>query len=337
MSRRRPVVMATVTPATCDEATLTQWRRAGMKAVRINSAHADGDMLRRMVTVIRGVDPSIAILMDTKGPEVRTTECAEPITMQTGQRVRLADTPDRPTAPRIISVNVAGLLRHLQPGMEVAFDDGEIRAIVHETSDTDCTLEVTQGGVLGSRKTVNIPALDLTMLPAVSERDRRALQAGLEAGIDMVAHSFVRDSADIAAVRSILADSPIELIAKIECGSAVRHLDEIARAADGLLVARGDLGVEIGYENVPSVQRRALRICTSMSKRAMVATQFLQSMTTHTQPTRAEIEGIYSTLEQGADTLLLCGETATGQHPTECIRQMRRVMDTYESDHGTSV
>lgn len=320
-------IMATVADSRCDREFVGRLHALGMEGVRINSAHVDPDTIRRMVTTIREVSPSICILIDTKGPEIRTTaiEGSEPHSLPEGRIIRLRSGVG-PTTAECVSVMVDGLERYATEGCRILLDDGEIELTAESVDADGVTARVTKGGLLDSRKTLNIPGTEIPPLPAVSDRDRLSLRAAVEAGVDIVAHSFVRSAADVEAVRSVLAGSSVKLFAKIECREGVGNLQEILDASDGLLVARGDLGAQIEPENIPAVQHRILSLCHAAGKPSIVATHILQSMMTSPTPTRAELSDIALGVMEGASWLLLTGETARGAYPAECIDIMRRTI-----------
>lgn len=320
-------IMATVTAERCHREFLESLRSRGMSSVRINSAHVTPEVLERMCGEIRSAVPGVRILMDTKGPEIRTTACAVPIQLNEGDRVTLSGGTADSTA-ELISVNVDGLEDSVNEGMEILLDDGAIALHVESVREDMINTRVTRGGMLDARKTVSVPGARLPQLPAVSRRDAVNLDAAVRVGIDMVAHSFVRSAADVEAVRGHITGSGIELYAKIECREGVENMESILRAADGLLVARGDLGTQVSLWDIPAIQYRAIRECRRACKPSIVATQILQSMMHSSVPTRAEVCDIALAVMEGADTLLLCGETAVGEYPAECIDVMRRTIES---------
>lgn len=320
-------IMATVADSRCDREFAGRLHALGMQGVRINSAHVAPDTIRRMVATIREVSPSICILIDTKGPEIRTTAIAGsvPIYLPEGRTILLRSGSE-PTTDECVSVMVDGLEHYATEGCRILLDDGEIELVADSIGPDGVSARVTKDGELDSRKTLNIPGTDIPPLPAVSERDRLSLQAAVEAGVDIVAHSFVRSAADVEAVRAVLAGSPVKLFAKIECREGVGNLREILEASDGLLVARGDLGAQIEPETIPAVQHRILSLCHAADKPSIIATHILQSMMTSPTPTRAELSDIALGVMEGASWLLLTGETARGSYPGECIDIMRRTI-----------
>ncbi len=329
-------IMATMADARCTPAFVKEMAEAGMDSVRINSAHVDPDSIASMTATIRAAAPQVAMLMDTKGPEIRTTALADEvdsITLTDGERLTLVADPHTATRRGLIAVAVAGLDKYLHPGDRVLIDDGAIELTVEEgdTEQSGVAAIVTRGGLLGSRKTVAAPGVELPPLPAVSDRDRVNIAAAIECGVSMIAHSFVRSAADVEAVRSLIGGTGITLYAKIECSEAVENLEEILAAADGLLVARGDLGTQVAVERIPVLQHRIATLCREAGKPVIVATQMLDSMERNPYPTRAEVSDIALAVMEGINTLLLTGETARGAHPVRCVEVMRRTIEETEA------
>ncbi len=323
-------IMATIADERCTPEFIAALTAAGMEAVRINSAHVNPDSIRLMIATIRDVDPAVRILMDTKGPEIRTTALADgvdTVELTPGASVVVVADPQVATSAERISIAISQIRGHLREGDRLLIDDGAIELEITHADTDEVTARVVRGGQLGSRKTVAVPRVELPMLPAVSDRDRVNIAAALECGIDMIAHSFVRSAADVRAVRELLpADGSVELYAKIECRDAIDNLDEIIAAADGLLVARGDLGTQVAPERIPAIQTAVTRIAKAAGKPVIVATQMLDSMMDRPYPSRAELTDIaYATMLR-TDYLLLTGETARGKFPVECVDVMRRVI-----------
>ncbi len=321
--------MATLSTDRCSTDFVRSLADKGMKGVRINSAHVMPDDIMQMVATVRAVDPSIKILMDTKGSEIRTTDLIAPISFSLGDTTTIAGI-DNITTQQRICLTAQAVENHLKPGMQIVFDDGELIFEVSSVCQSTINAKCIRAGILGARKTVNIPDCQLPPLPAVSERDRINIIAGIKAGIDIIAHSFVRDVHDIEAVRQLISDTDISLFAKIECPQAINNLNEIANAADGLLVARGDLGTCMPLSEIPVLQYTITSHCRSISRPFIVSTQILQSMMSSPSPTRAEVSDIALAVMQGADWLLLCGETALGKYPVECVDIMQQTINSVQ-------
>ncbi len=319
--------MATLTLERCTPEFITSLRQCGMDSVRINSAHVTPDELRFMVKTIRDIDPAIKILMDTKGAEIRTTAVAAPATFATGDKVTIKYGIEL-SSRQIIYVNCQGIDTCKGYGTKVLIDDGDIQLKITGVDGKGIHAEVTEGGVLDSRKTVALPGTLLPDMPAVSDNDRLCIEAACEAGIDMIAHSFVRSADDVRQVRALLEGTGITLYSKIECGEAVERMDDILAVSDGLLVARGDLGTAVPLWMIPVIQHKVVSLCRRDDKPVIVSTQILQSMLNAPEPTRAEVSDIALAVMEGTDTLLLCGETAVGLYPQRCVEIMRKTIDS---------
>ncbi len=325
--------MATVADDRCTRGFVESLRRAGMDSVRINSAHVDPDAIRRMIEVIRDVDPAIRVLMDTKGPEIRTTALTpgvDVVMLNAGNVVKVHSAPGGITSAREICIAVGELEQHLRAGNELLLDDAAIALEVTDVCEGYVLARVTRGGALGARKTVAVPGVELPPLPAVSDRDRRNIAAARECGIDMIAHSFVRSRADVESVRELIEGTAIELYSKIECCEALQNLDEIIEASDGVLIARGDLGSQVDLWRVPAIQDHVALKCREKGLPFILSTQILDSMMARPLPTRAELSDIALAVRQGASTLLLTGETARGEYPEACVEIMRRTIEATE-------
>lgn len=326
--------MATIADNRATSQFISVLHAASMRGIRINSAHVTPDAIRAIISTVRGVSPEIKILMDTKGPEMRTTALAqdvEEIGIAEGQEI-LVSGGSGTTDTSEIFVNVMRLGEFLLPGNRLFLDDGEIVLEVDMIKGEDTLLcAVVKGGTLGSRKSMSVSE-DATLppLPAVSDKDKVNISAALEEGIDMIAHSFVRSSEDVVQLRELLAGTPTKLYAKIECREAVENLEGIASVSDGLLVARGDLGAQIPIEKVPAVQMKVMSLCRTLGKPVIIATQILNSMMHSPVPTRAEVADIAFGTYLGAEWLLLTGETAKGEYPEECVRIMGRTIEETE-------
>lgn len=329
--------MATVAADRCPDlrAALTALRDAGADGFRINSAHASVKSMAGFIAACRAVDPSLLILMDTKGPEMRTTVTPAPLQLAPGDMTDIVSSPSpdaEPTVAGRIGVAVSDLQRYVATGEQILFDDGLIAAEVTDVRpDGMLRARIVRAGELGSRKTVALSSGIVPPLPAVSRRDAEFIRAAAAEGIDIIAHSFVRSADDLRAVRALIGDAPISLYAKIECRDALANLDAIIAEADGLLVARGDLGTALPLSDIPSVQFEVMRRCRAAGKPAIISTQIMQSMIDSPVPTRAEVSDVALAVMEGADMLLLCGETAQGRYPCECVAMMRRTILSTEA------
>ncbi|MDE6177628.1 MAG: pyruvate kinase [Duncaniella sp.] len=327
-------IVATVSDRRCDIEFIKSLAEAGVNVVRMNSAHIEYEGFKRIVENTRAASDSLAIMMDTKGPEIRTTATVtgEPVTFVTGKRVRILGRPDGLTDGDTICLNYTDICKVLSPGNRLLMDDGEVGFLV-TSIDHEAVMAVAENdGVLGSRKSVNLPGVTIG-LPAITERDRRNIGYAVELGVDFIAHSFVRSAADVMEVQKILTElgSDTKIISKIENQDGIDNFDEILDASYGIMVARGDLGIEVAAERIPGIQAMMINKCITAHKPVIVATQMLHSMIEHPRPTRAEISDVANAVYQRADAMMLSGETAYGKYPVDAVRIMSRVAREVES------
>lgn len=312
--------------------------RAGVDVVRLNMAHADEAWVRAVTAKVRAVGERlgrpVAVMMDVKGPEIRTGARTEPLPLSIGQVVDVTG-PEAVAAAGIelIPTNYAPLVGALRVGSLVLVDNGLIQLRVTTVLADRLRCSVEQPGSLGSRRHINLPGVKVD-LPPLTDKDRRDVALGCTVGVDLFALSFVREASDVAALRALLQQhgSRAGIIAKIEDQSAVEQLGPIITESDGLMVARGDLGIEIPYETLPLVQRRAITLCQVARKPVIVATHMLESMITNPVPTRAEVSDIANAVTESTDALMLSGETTTGKHPLKCVEVMSRIAAAVERD-----
>ena len=339
---RRTKIIATLGPATESEQALERIIRAGADVIRLNMAHAKHDWVRTVIRRIRGVSARIgkevAIMMDIKGPEIRTGDVEVPLELKIGEIFDFVATPhaDRPEKEiRSVSVNYADIVKDVQVGDTVLVDSGLIRLEVLERDTRKLRCRVLVPGRLGSRRHINLPGVRVN-LPSFTEKDRRDSLVGLEEGIDYVALSFVRESRDIDLLAEFLREnrSRARIIAKIEDQQAIANLDEIVRASHALMVARGDLGIECPYEELPILQRRAVQTCLTHGRPVIIATHMLETMIDHPVPTRAEITDIANAVFEEADCIMLSGETTVGKYPVECVEVFDKVSRRMEEMPG---
>jgi pyruvate kinase len=327
-SFRRTKIIATLGPATESEEMLVKLIRAGVDVVRLNMAHANHDWTRLIIRRIRAAaqtaEREVAIMMDIKGPEIRTGDLAVPIELKAGEIFDFTVKPgaDRENAVEIrsVDVNYLNLVNDIQVGDTVLVDNGLIRLEVLEKYAAHIRCRVLTPGSLSSRRHINLPGVHVS-LPSFTEKDRGDTLVGIGEGVDFVALSFVREAADIVQLRGFLKEhnSRARIVAKIEDQAAIAHLDEIIRATDVLMVARGDLGIEVPLEELPVIQRRAVRTCLSIGRPVIIATHMLESMISQPMPTRAEITDVANAVYEQADCVMLSGETTVGKYPLECV------------------
>jgi len=326
MDRKRTKIVATISDKNCSPDFIRELFEAGMDVVRINSAHLDIEGALRIIGDVRQVSDKIAILIDTKGPEIRTTECDKPISIQKGKMVRIIGDPVRKSDSETICVNFKGFVEEIPIGSMVMIDDGEIelKALRKEGDILICKAE--NEGKIGSRKSVNVPGVKID-LPSLNDKDREFIKMAAENDIEFIAHSFVRSKQDVMDVQAEIDkyDSDIRIIAKIENQEGVENITDILEVVYGVMVARGDLAIEIPYEKIPSIQRMIISRCIYCRKPVIVATQMLHSMISNPRPTRAEVSDIANAVYSQTDAVMLSGETAAGKYPVEAVRTMAKV------------
>jgi len=340
---RRTKIIVTLGPATEGEAMLEQLILAGADVIRLNMAHARHDWTRGVIRRIRAVSArvgrEVAIMMDIKGPEIRTGDLNAPIELKAGEIFDFTVKPgaqrDAGEEIRSVDVNYRDLVHDIRVGDEVLVDNGLLRLEVLEKDSARIRCRVVIPGELKSRRHINLPGVTVN-LPSFTEKDRADALVGLEEGIDFLALSFVRSAADIELLRTFLEErkSRVKIIAKIEDQSAITHLQEIVAACDGLMVARGDLGIECPFEELPVIQRRAVRLCLAQGRPVIVATHMLESMISQPVPTRAEITDVANAVFEQADCVMLSGETTIGKYPLECVGMLDTIARRIEQEVG---
>lgn len=329
-------IVCSISDRRCDVDFIRGLFNAGMNVVRMNTAHATPDGIRSIIRNTRAVSPHIGILIDTKGPEVRTTDVESPIEYKTGDVVRIFGRPEMNTTHDIINVSFPDFAKDVKVGDIILFDDGAIGMKIMGIEGPAVYVEVQNDGVLGAHKSVNVPGEHID-LPALTEKDKRNINLAIEEDIDFIAHSFVRSADDVHAVQKILDErhSDIKIISKIENQEGVDNIDEIINASYGIMVARGDLGIEVPVEKIPGIQRMIIRKCVERHKPVIVATQMLHTMITNPRPTRAEVTDIANAIYSNTDALMLSGETASGKYPLEAVKTMAAVAEQAENDRNS--
>lgn len=331
-------IVASVSDRRCSVEFIRSLYEAGVNVVRMNTAHATPDGLREIIRNTRAVSKDIGILIDTKGPEVRSTKVEEPILFKAGEHVTIVGKPECQTTHDVISVSYPGIAHDVHCGDDILFDDGILDMKVVAIEGENIRVEVMNDGKLGANKSVNVPGEHID-LPALTEKDKRNILLAIEEDIDFIAHSFVRSASDVLAVQQILDEhnSDIKIISKIENQEGVDNIDEIIAASYGIMVARGDLGIEVPLEQIPSIQRQIVRKCILAKKPVIVATQMLHTMIENPRPTRAEVSDIATAIYTRTDAVMLSGETASGKYPVEAVRTMATIAEQVEHDihHST--
>lgn len=335
---RRTKIVCTIGPASKDRKTLKKMFEAGMNVGRVNFSHGTHEEHKKTIESFRSVRDEMgipaAVLLDTKGPEIRIRdfERGEEI-LDDGQTFTLT-TDDVMGTKNIVSVTYQELPKEVAPGNLVLINDGKIVIRVEETTDTKVRGTVIHGGKISNHKGINLPNVNLNM-QYMSEQDREDILFGIEQNVDYIAASFVRSAQDIRVVRELLdkhGGQEIKVIAKIESTQGIENFEEILQLADGIMVARGDMGVEVAYEKLPGIQKRFIRRCVQSGKIVITATQMLESMITSPMPTRAEITDVANAVFDGTTAVMLSGETAAGKYPVEAVATMAKIAEQAEED-----
>ena len=335
---RKTKIICTVGPATDKPGVLESMMRAGMNVARFNFSHGDYAVHQRrfeqLVELREKAGLPVASMLDTRGPEIRlgTFRDHKPVEIHTGEEYTLT-TRDVECDEKIASVTFKGLPGDVRVGTRILINDGLVSMVVKKVTETDVICDVIDGGMLSDHKGVNVPGVELSM-PYLSETDMNDLEFGAKLGFDFIAASFVRSAADVAYLRKFtnaLGWRSVRIIAKIENMDGVNNIDEIIDEADGIMVARGDMGVEIPFEKIPPIQKRLIKKAYSAGKQVVTATQMLESMITNPRPTRAEITDVANAVYDGTSAIMLSGETAAGAHPVEAVETMALIAESTES------
>jgi len=337
---RRAKIICTIGPACHSEAAMRDLLRLGMDVARLNFSHGTHEDHARNIERLRRAaekeSRTVCILQDLQGPKIRTgrLERHEPVLLKSGSTVIITPRETAGTATRI-STTFPDLAREVTVGARILLRDGLIELRVRSVSGKDVVCDVLNGGTLGEHQGINLPGTALS-IPALTDKDHMDLEFGLQHGVDAVALSFVRSAADVNMVRQIVArhGSDTPLIAKLEKPQAIDHLEEILEASDGVMVARGDLGVEMAPEKVPVIQKHVIRRAAVWRKPVITATQMLESMVENPRPTRAEASDVANAIFDGSDAVMLSAETASGQYPREAVAMMSRIVIEAESNMG---
>jgi pyruvate kinase len=331
---RRAKIVATIGPSSSDEITLQKLIQAGMNVARLNFSHGSHEEHARVVSRIRLVSKRlgipICILQDLQGPKIRTGELStDGVSLKPGETITLSVNVSSED-PSVIPIDYEDLPQLVKPGNRILLDDGKMELQVRETTSESIKAKVITGGILKSHKGINLPGANLS-IPGFTEKDEEDLKFGLELGVDVVAISFVRDAQDISRVRQALGQLSSEhlstpIIAKLERPEALNNLDEIVEATDGVMVARGDLGVEMSPQAVPIAQKRIIDAANHKNKIVITATQMLESMIENVRPTRAEASDVANAIFDGTDAAMLSGETSIGKYPVESVQMMDAII-----------
>ena len=338
---RRTKIIATLGPATDSPETIGKLIDAGLNVARLNMSHAPHDWVRRVVADIRAAANArgvpVGIMMDTQGPAIRTGDLPVALDLQPGQTFTLTVRGEKSEELRSVDVNYENFVNDIKVGDVVLLDNGQIHMKVLSKQANKVLCEVLTPGKLGSRRHINLPGVKVS-LPALTAKDLADVQLGLEVGVDYLALSFVRESRDIQQLRAVIENAPRQplVIAKIEDQEAIENLQSIIAAADGIMVARGDLGIEVPYEELPIIQRRIVKSCLRHGRPVIVATHMLESMIENPLPTRAEVTDVANAVFEQADSIMLSGETTVGKYPLSCMDVFNRIALRIERSGGAN-
>ena len=333
MSFTRTKIICTVGPSTQSIATLRKLHKEGMNVVRINMSHATHKSALSTINKVNKINSSlkdgatpIAVLLDTQGPEIRTGDTSMPLDLVTGDEVKLTVRDQVDVETSSIQINYKDLISSVTSGSKITVDNGLINFEVLSKDEDTLLCKVLDGGKIGSKRHVNLPGVRVN-LPSITAKDLKDIDFGIKNKVDFIALSFVRDPEDLEKLRSILHKklSSAKIIAKIENQEGLDNIHEICQASDGVMVARGDLGIETNLADLPNIQRRIMYACAKWGKRSIVATHLLESMIENPTPTRAEVTDIANAIYEGSDAIMLSGETSIGKYPIECVRFLKSI------------
>ncbi len=336
---RKTKIVCTIGPATDDENIMRELMLSGMNVARFNFSHADYETHRKRFETIKRLREElnlpVATLLDTKGPEIRLGKFVDdkPVEIYDGDMYTLT-TEDVPCTNKIGSISFKKLPRDVSAGTKILINDGVIELVAEQITATEINCRIIHGGILSNNKGINVPGVKLSM-PYLNERDMNDLEFGAKMGFDFIAASFVRTAADINYLRKFthsLGWFDVRIIAKIENLDGVENIDEILEAADGIMVARGDMGVEIPFEKIPAIQKEIISKGYNAGRQVITATQMLESMINNPRPTRAEITDVANAIYDGTSAIMLSGETAAGAYPVEAVKTMALIAETTENN-----
>ncbi len=333
--RKKTKIVATISDYNCDVEFIRTLFNNGMNVVRINTAHATFEGAKKVIENVREVSDKIALLIDTKGPEIRTLPLEKPIDVKYGDLIKMAGKTEKPIAD-VIYVSYEHFVSDVPEQTKILIDDGALELVVESKTNDYLQCKVMNKGMIQGKKSINIPSAHIK-LPALSKKDIEFISFAVEQDLDFIAHSFVRKKEDIIAVQSILdaLSSDIKIIAKIENKEGVDNIEEILDTAYGVMVARGDLAIEISPEKLPVVQKHIVEMAIKKRRPVIVATQMLHSMIENPRPTRAEVSDIANAIYDGTDAIMLSGETASGKYPVESVKMMRDIAKEVEANIRT--
>lgn len=330
MNYKRTKIICTIGPATESLASLKKMYKAGMNVARLNMSHSDHKSAKKIIDRIKKINKAVAhpigVLMDTQGPEIRTGDTSDIVDIKTGEIVTFTIRDESDVESTSIRVHYDELIDSVKVGTLISLDNGLMNFKVLEKLENQLRCKVLDGGKLGSKRHVNLPGIRIN-LPSVTEKDKKDIAFGLKEGVDFIALSFVRNASDVQDLKDILKSriKNIKIISKIEDQEGLANIEEIAKISDGVMVARGDLGIETDLSDLPNIQRKIMSTCARNGKRSIVATHLLESMIENPTPTRAEVTDVANAIYEGSDAVMLSGETTVGKYPVECVEFISRI------------
>jgi pyruvate kinase len=327
-------IVATVSDMKCDEEYVRNLIKSGVNVVRLNTAHMNYEGMSKVIDTVRSISDKVALLVDTKGPEIRTTptEDGSKILVAKGDTIMVKGSPEEKSNAECICVSYNDFVSDLPLGSDILIDDGETALKVIDKKEDHLVCTVENDGEIGGKKSVNVPGVRIK-LPSLTEKDIRFIGYAAEKEVDFIAHSFVRHAQDVADVQKELdrLECPAKIIAKIENQEGVDNIDEILEVVYGVMIARGDMGIEIAQEKIPGIQRKLIRKCVEVKKPVIVATQMLHTMIKNPRPTRAEVTDVANAIYYRTDAIMLSGETAYGDYGVEAVQTMSSIASEVEA------
>lgn len=339
MAYRKTKIICTIGPATNTLDKIRQLAEAGMNIARINMSHGDQkghlEVIKRIKSFNKTAAIPIAILLDTQGPEIRTGDVIEDFTLKVGDTIEIQAGLEHPESKSVITVNYRDMLKDLKAGDRVTLDNGIINLEVIEKTEFGLMCRVVDGGIIKSRRHINLPGIRVN-LPSITAKDVQDIMFGVKNDVDFIALSFVRTAGDVEECKRMVEryNGHAQVIAKIEDAQAVQNYKDIIAVAHGIMVARGDLGVEVPIEELPIIQRRVVKECALQGKRVIVATHLLESMIENPIPTRAEVTDVANAAYEEVDSVMLSGETAAGKYPIKAVDTLNRILKRIEASGG---
>ncbi len=332
---KKTKIVATVSDLRCDVDFIKELYQAGTNVIRLNTAHQAPEDTLRIIQNVRKVSDKIALLLDTKGPEIRISPTDYKHEVKKGDSVKIMGNPEKPSDSSCIYVTYTNFVREVSEGQKILIDDGELELNIQEKHEDYIICKASNNGVIKGKKSVNVPNTKFT-LPALSPKDKDYIEFAIEHNIDFIAHSFVRNKKDVLEIQEMLdaKKSRVKIIAKIENQEGVDNIDEILENVYGIMVARGDLAIEIPYEKIPGIQKKIINKCIEVRKPVIIATQMLHSMISSPRPTRAEVTDIANAIYSKTDAVMLSGETAYGEFPIEAVKTMATIILEVEKSRG---